>query len=76
MKSNKSHREQPHRGLTVESLENRALMSATVGGLTAGASDSPRQPPQTTSATLLPAVQKAVATTPSSSGIIAILIGL
>ena len=76
MKSSNSHREPTHSSRMVESLENRALMSATLGSFSASASDYLSQPPQTTSATLLPAVQKAVGTTTSSSGIIAILIGL
>jgi len=56
----------------IEPLEDRALMSATLGGFTAG------QPVTTPTAVVLPAVQKpdSFSTPTTSNGIIAILIGL
>jgi hypothetical protein len=76
MNGTKPQRKQVHKSSMIESLETRALMSATLGGFGAGASDYLGQPTQTTSVSLLPAVQKTGGTTPTSSGIIAILIGL
>jgi hypothetical protein len=57
--------------MMVESLENRALMSATLAGFADG---SVRTELPAVQQTLLPAVQKAPA--PQTGGIIAILIGL
>ena len=74
MNTKRNRHERPHRPTTttmVESLENRALMSATLAGFCDG---SVRTELPAVQQTLLPAVQKMPPT--GSTGIIAVLIGL
>ena len=73
MSTKRSHPVRSARPSVIESLEDRALMSATPGATAPALS----QPVSESTAVVLPAVQKTGGfTAPQSSGIIAILIGL
>jgi hypothetical protein len=73
MSHKNTHRERSSKPSMIESLEDRALMSATPGATAPALS----QPVSESTAVVLPAVQKTGGfTAPQSSGIIAILIGL
>jgi len=72
MKKMNKHRERSERGVMVESLEGRELMSATLAGFCDG---SVRTAVPAVQQSLLPAVQT-VTSPQTTNGIIAVLIGL
>jgi len=72
IKTNKHRERSERRSLMVESLENRAMMSATMVGFCDG---SVRTAVPAVQQTLLPAVQT-VSSPQTTNGIIAVLIGL